>query len=80
MYLYKRIYVKLLVPRQTFLFFLCSVSDVAFLFDNLSENLRLVLLIKDLLIKKHVNSNLNTDQSNFLANKTVRLVLGFYVF
>ena len=80
MYLYKRIYVKLLVPRQTFLFFLCSVSDVAFLFDNLSENLRLVLLIKDLLIKKHVNSNLNTYQSNFLANKTVRLVLGLYVF
>ena len=34
--------------------------------------------MKDLLIKKHVNSNLNADQSNFLANKTVRLALGLY--
>ena len=38
-----------------------------------------MFLIKDLLIKKRVNSNSNANQSNFLANKTVRLVLGLYV-
>ena len=35
--------------------------------------------MKDLLIKKPVNSNLNADQSKFLANKTVRYVLELYV-
>ena len=44
---------------------------------NLLENFRLVLPKKNLLIKKRVN--VNADQSNFLANKTVRLVLGLYV-
>ena len=52
MYLYKRIYVKLLVPRQTFLFFLCSVSDVAFLFDNLSEKFETSVAHKRLAYKK----------------------------
>ena len=37
--------------------------------------LRLVLLIKYLIIKMRVNSNLN----DFLANKTVSLVLELYV-
>ena len=37
--------------------------------------LRLVLLIKNLIIKMRVNSNLN----DFLANKTVSLVLELYV-
>ena len=35
--------------------------------------------MKDPLIKKRVDSNLNADQSNFLANKTVRDVLELYV-
>ena len=35
--------------------------------------------MKDLLIQKSVDSNLNADQSNFLANKTVRDVLELYV-
>ena len=35
--------------------------------------------MKDLLVKKRVDSNLNADQSNFLANKTVRDVLELYV-
>ena len=39
------------------------------------EILRLVLLIKNLIIKMRVNSNLN----DFLANKTVSLVLELYV-
>ena len=51
------------------------VSDIALLFLNLWEN----LLVKDLLTKKRSNSNLNADRSNFLANRTVRLVLGLYV-
>ena len=38
-----------------------------------------MLLMKDMLIKKRVDSNLNVDQSNFLANKTVRDVLELYV-
>ena len=37
------------------------------------------MLTKDLLIKKLLNSNLNAHRRNFLANKTVRLVLGPYV-
>ena len=36
-----------------------------------------MVLIKDFLIKKRVN--VNADESNFLANKTVRLILGLYV-
>ena len=35
--------------------------------------------MKDLLIKKRVNSTLNAGQSNFLANKKVRHVLELYV-
>ena len=35
--------------------------------------------MKDLLIKKRVNSNLNADQSDFLASKTVRHVLELYL-
>ena len=35
--------------------------------------------MKDLLIRKPVDSNLNEDQSNVLAKKTVRDVLEFYV-
>ena len=38
-----------------------------------------MLLMKDMLIKKRVDSNLNVDQSNFLGNKTVRDVLELYV-
>ena len=79
MCLYRRVlYVKLLVCRYIF-FYLCFVSDVAQLLPNLLKNLRLVLLMKDLLIKKPVNSNLNADQGKFLANKTVRYVLELYV-
>ena len=40
-------------------------------------NFGLVLRIKDLLIKQL--ENVNAEQSNFLANKTARLVLGLYV-
>ena len=36
--------------------------------------------MKDLLIKKGANSNLNKEQGNFLTNKTVTLVLGLYVY
>ena len=39
------------------------------------ENYRLVLLINDLLIKHCVNSKFNGDRRNFLANKTLGLVL-----
>ena len=35
--------------------------------------------MKDLLIQKSVDSDLNADQSNFLANRTVRDVLELYV-
>ena len=35
--------------------------------------------MKDLLIKKRVDANLNADQSSFLANKTVRDVLELQV-
>ena len=35
--------------------------------------------MKDLLIRKPVDSNLNEDQSNVLAKKTVRDVSEFYV-
>ena len=35
--------------------------------------------MKDLLIKKRVDCNLNADQNNFLANKTVKDVLELYV-
>ena len=35
--------------------------------------------MKDMLIKKRVDSNLKTDPSNLLANKTVRDVLELYV-
>ena len=38
-----------------------------------------MLLMKDMPIKKRVDSNLNVDQRNFLANKTVRDVLELYV-
>ena len=49
------IYGKLFVAKKVFFSFLRSVSDVAQLFLNLLENFRLVLLIKDLLIRKRVN-------------------------
>ena len=51
--------------------FLCSAYDVAQLYLNLLEKFRLVLLIKDLLVRKHVNSNLNANQSKFFENKTM---------
>ena len=35
--------------------------------------------MKDLLIKKRIDSNLNADQSNFLAKNTVMDVLESYV-
>ena len=35
--------------------------------------------MKDLLIKKGIDSNLNADQSNFLSKKTVMDVLESYV-
>ena len=54
-------------------------SQLLLSFLNLLENFRLVLPMKDLRIKKRVNSNLNADQSNFLANETVRHVLELYV-
>ena len=68
----------------------CSERNIAFLFKVLSrillsfslifwEIFRVVLLIKNLLIKKRANSNLNVDRNNFLANKTVRLILGLYL-
>ena len=41
--------------------------------------LRLLLLIKDLLIKKCANCSFNANRCNFLVNKIVRFVLGFYV-
>ena len=46
---------------------------------NLLENFRLVFLMKDWLIKKRVNYNLNADQSSFLANKNLRHALELYV-
>ena len=38
-----------------------------------------MLLIKDLLIRKGVIFNLNADQSNFLATKSMRVALGLYM-
>ena len=35
--------------------------------------------MKDMLLKKRVDSSLNADQSNFLENKTVRDVLELYM-
>ena len=49
------------------------------LFLNLLENSRLVFFMKDWLIKKRVNCNLNADQSSFLANKNLRHALELYV-
>ena len=43
------------------------------------ENFKLLLLIKVLLIKRRVNSNINASQSIPLANKTVSLFLGLHV-
>ena len=69
----------------------CSEISIPFLLKVLSRKLfsftlvlwkilRLVLLKKDLLIKKRVlNSNLNAERNNLLANKTVGLVLGLYL-
>ena len=72
MYLQKIIlYVKLLFSNK--FWFLSQVLSRMLL------SFPLVLLIKDLLIKKSVNYNLIADQSSFLASKTTRLVLGLYV-
>ena len=69
----------------------CSEISIPFLLKVLSRKLfsftlvlwkilRLLLLKKDLLIKKRVlNSNLNAERNNLLANKTVGLVLGLYL-
>ena len=43
------------------------------------ENFKTGLAYKRLTYKARANSNLNAYQSNFLANKTVRLLLGLYV-
>ena len=43
------------------------------------ENFVLMLSIKDLFIKKHVNSNFNVDRDNVIANKIVMHFLGLYV-
>ena len=69
----------MLVPRQMFLSFLRFALDVAQLFLNIFENFKLLWLMKDLLTKKRVDSNLNAYQSNFRANKLVRDVLELYV-
>ena len=69
----------MLVPRQMFLSFLRFALEVAQLFLNIFENFKLLWLMKDLLTKKRVDSNLNAYQSNFRANKLVRDVLELYV-
>ena len=69
----------MLVPRQMFLSFLRFALDVAQLFLNIFENFKSLWLMKDLLTKKRVDSNLNAYQSNFRANKLVRDVLELYV-
>ena len=69
----------MLVPRQMFLSFLRFALDVAQLFLNIFENFKLLWLMKDLLTKKRVDSNLNAYQSSFRANKLVRDVLELYV-
>ena len=69
----------MLVPRQMFLSFLRFALDVAQLFLNIFENFKLLWLMKDLLTKKRLDSNLNAYQSNFRANKLVRDVLELYV-
>ena len=51
------------------------LSSILLSFGLIFWNFGLVLVMKNLLIKKHLNSTLNADQSNFLANKTVRNVL-----
>ena len=43
------------------------------------EKFKTGVAYKRLTYKTRANSNLNADQSNFLANKTVRLLLGLYV-
>ena len=74
MFLYKRIlYVKLLCSHINFPFMFCNGCCLVFpysfgIFQTSAAHGRLSYL-------KHVNSNLNADQSNFLANKTVRLTL-----
>ena len=64
------------VLGQIFLF-LSFVSNIVHLF--LLKILRLALIIKRTAYKKGPNSNLIADGSNFLANKTVKLVLELYV-
>ena len=75
----KNIIYKTAYSQIDFPFSLCSVSDVTQCFLTLLENFRLLLLMKNLLIQKSVDSNLNADQSNFPANKTVRDGLELYV-
>ena len=43
------------------------------------ENCKTGVAYKTLTYKTRANSNLNADQSNFLANETVMLVLELYV-
>ena len=55
----------------------CSefVSNIAHLFLNLFENFKTRVAYKRLAYKKRASSNLIADRSNFLANKTARLIL-----
>ena len=43
------------------------------------EHFKAGVAYKRLTYKVRANSNLNADQSNFLASKTARLLLGLYV-
>ena len=54
-------------------------SNIAHIFLNLFKNFKTGVDYKRLAYNKRPNSNLIADRSNFLANKTVRLVLELYV-
>ena len=43
------------------------------------DKFRLVMLINDFPIKKHVNCNFKPGQRSFLLNKTIRFVLRLYM-
>ena len=78
MYLYKGTLIILITVLINLWKTICSEINIPFLL-TFWKILRLVLLLKGLHVKKRGNSYLDTDRSDFLANKSGRLVLGLYV-
>ena len=60
--------------------FLKFVPNIAHLILNLSENFTTGVAYKRFAYKKRANSNLTAERTNFLANKTMRLILELYVY